>query len=97
MSKTFLIWSSLSATHLGLAILSSFLGIDRLSAIVAGTIYLPLWPVGKLGVPVFQGNQWMIPPPNLLGWAFIIAFWSLVYLVIAQFVGRILKRHSRAA
>lgn len=62
MSKTLKIWSILSTAHLGVAALSMVLGIDRLSAIVAGTIYLPLWPVSKLGLPVFQRNQWMLPP-----------------------------------
>ena len=97
MSKTFQIWSLLSAIHLGLATLSNLLGIDRLSAIVAGTIYLPLWPIGKLGIPVFQHNQSVIPPPNVLGWVLVLVIWSLVYLAIAHFLDRILKRHPPAA
>jgi hypothetical protein len=97
MSKTLLIWSVLSAIHLGLAVLSTVLGIDRLSAIVAGTIYLPLWPVSKLGLPVFQRNQWMIPPPNALGWIFVFACWALLYWAIAVLLSRILHRRSHAA
>jgi len=97
MRKTLWIWSFLSAGHLGLAVLSIFLGIDRLSAIVAGTIYLPLWPVSKLGLPVFQGNQWMIPPPNALGWAFVAVFWGLLYWALASSLSRFLQKRSQAA
>jgi len=97
MSKTLKIWSILSTAHLGVAALSMVLGIDRLSAIVAGTIYLPLWPVSKLGLPVFQRNQWMLPPPNLLGWALVVCFWASVYWAIATLLGRILKKPFRAA
>jgi hypothetical protein len=97
MPITFRIWSLLSATHIGLAALSIVLGIDRLSAIIAGTIYLPLWPVSKLGLPVFQRNQWMIPPPNALGWLFIILFWAFSYWGVAVLLSRILQRRSHGA
>jgi len=96
MSKTLKIWSFLSAIHLGVAALSTVLAIDRLSAIIAGTVYLPLWPVSKLGLPVFQRNQWIFPPPNLLGWVFVISFWALLYWAIATLLGRIFQKHSRA-
>jgi hypothetical protein len=97
MPETLKLWSFLSATHLGAAALSTALEIDLLSDIIAGTIYLPLWPASKLGLPVFQPNQWMLPPPNLLGWAFIISFWALIYWAIAAGLGHILQRRSRAA
>ncbi|MDP1832299.1 MAG: hypothetical protein Q8K67_09590 [Geothrix sp.] len=94
MPKTLQIWSLLSATHLGLAMVSTVLGSDRLSAIVAGTIYLPLWPVSKLGLPVFQRDQWMIPPPNALGWLCVIVFWALTYWAIAIPLGRLFQRRQ---
>ena len=97
MPKALQIWSLLSVIHVGVAALSTVLGIDRLSAIVAGTIYVPLWPVDKLGIPVFERNQWMIPPPNALGWIFVLAFWALVYWAIAVLLSRIFQRRSRAA
>jgi hypothetical protein len=97
MPTTFRIWSLLFAAHVGLAAFSAVLGIDRLSAIIAGTIYLPLWPVSKLGLPVFQGNQWMIPPPNALGWLFIILFWAFLYWAVAALLSRILQRRSHMA
>ena len=96
MPKALQIWSLLSATHLGVAALSTVLGIDRLTAIVAGTIYLPLWPVDKLGIPVFQRNYW-IAPPNALGWIFVLAFWALLYWAIAVLLIRIFQRRSRSA
>jgi hypothetical protein len=95
MSKTLRIWSILTAIHLGAGALSTVPGIDRLSAIIAGTIYLPLWPVSKVGLPVFQRNQWMIPPPNVLGWLFVFAFWALFYWAIAMLLGRIFQKRSR--
>ena len=96
MSKTVKIWSSLCAIHLAVAALSTVLGVDRLSAIIAGTIYLPLWPVSKFGLPVFQRNQWMLPPPNVLGWVFVIFFWALLYWAIATLLGRFFQKRSRA-
>ena len=96
MPKALQIWSLLCVIHLGVAALSIVLGIDRLSAIVAGTIYLPLWPVDKLGIPVFQRNQWMFPPPNALGWMFVLAFWALLYWAIAVLLNRIFQKRSRA-
>lgn len=92
MRKILWIWSLLSACHLGLVVLSTVLGIDTMSAIIAGTIYLPLWPVNKLSLPVFQVNQWMIPPPNFLGWTFVVVFWGLLYLAIATSISRFLQR-----
>ena len=96
MPKILKIWSLLSAIHLGVGALSTVLGIDKLSAIVAGTIYLPLWPVDKLGLPVFQRNQWMIPPPNVLGWIFVFIFWAILYWAIAGLLSHILQKRSRA-
>jgi len=97
MAKPLQLWSLLSGLHLGMALLSRVLGNDRLSALVAGTIYLPLWPLSQVGLPVFQRNPWLIPPPSALGWAFVGAFWSLVYLAIAQVIHRMLSRSSGAA
>lgn len=90
-AKTLKIWSALSLTHLCIWGLSTVLGSDRLSAFVAGTIYLPLWPADKLGLPVFELNQWMIPPPNALGWVFLIIFWALIYLGLSSLITRILQ------
>jgi hypothetical protein len=95
MSKTLRIWSLLAALHFGVGALSTVLGNDRLSAIIAGTIYLPLWPVSQLGLPVFERNQWIIPPPNVLGWVFVVAFWALLYWAISLFLGRIFQQRSR--
>jgi hypothetical protein len=97
MSKILNTWIFLSTIHLCVAALSAILGIDRLSAIIAGTIYLPLWLFSTLGLPVFQRNQWIFPPPNLLGWALVVSFWALLYWAIAAVLVRIFQKRSRAA
>jgi|GEM_PF-2315278 len=96
MLKPIRIWAYLSSTHLGLGFLSTVLGFDRLSAFIAGTIYLPLLPFDKIGLPVFQRNIWMIPPPNLLGWVLIVVFWASVYWALARLVSRMMSRRSGA-
>jgi hypothetical protein len=97
MSKVLKNWIFLSTIHLCAAALSTILGIDRLSAIIAGTIYLPLWLFSTLGVPVFQQNQLMFPPPNPFGWALAVTFWALLYWAIATLLVRIFQKRSRAA
>jgi len=97
MLKPIRIWIYLASTHLVSVFFSTLLGSDRLSAFIAGTLYLPLWPFSKIGLPVFQRNSWMIPPPNLFGWVLIIFFWATVYWALATLVSRIINRRSGAA
>lgn len=86
------IWTTLCLLHLGVGGLSVVAGSDSLSYIVAATIYLPLWPASALGLPMFEKNIWIFPPPNAFGWAFVLAFWALVYLGIATLLARYLRK-----
>lgn len=96
MNRPWRLWTILAGGHLGVGALSAVLRVDRLSALVAGTIYLPLWPLDRLGFPVFQRNHWMIPPPTVLGWAIVIALWALFYWTLSRFLVRFLRRRPPA-
>lgn len=92
MPKPVVIWIAFCAVHLGLAGMSLVVGMDALSAFIAGTIYLPLWPFDQFGVPVFERNRWMLPPPNALGWAIVFGVWALVHGVLANVASRLLRK-----
>jgi hypothetical protein len=80
------IWLAFVAAHFTIGAWGWVAGGDRLAAIVAGSIYLPLWPIDKLGLPVFRQTGWIFPPPTPLGWAIIVAFWLIAYWCIAALV-----------
>ena len=92
-----LAWLVLVATHLAAGLWGWVAGGDRLAAIVAGSIYLPLWPFDKLGVPVFRQTAWFFPPPTALGWAIIFMFWLIAYWYVATLVTWVIARHNHAA
>ena len=96
MRLRFLIWLALVSVHLVAGAWGWIAANDRLAAIVAGSIYLPLWPFGELGVPVFRRSGWMFPPLTLLGWLLVVVFWVVVYWFLAAFVVWIISRRARA-
>lgn len=64
---------------------------DRLAAIVAGSIYLPLWPWSALGVPVHaRAEAWGWASPSLLGWAVVALTWCTVWALVV--VGLLRRR-----
>ena len=91
------IWLAMVAVHLAAGAWGWFAGSDRLAAIVAASIYIPLWPFDKLGVPVFPQSGWFFPPPTYLGWAIIVALWLITYWYLAAMIARFLAKHERAA
>lgn len=91
------IWSALLTVHLAAGVWSWVGEWDRLGAIVAGSIYLPLWPLGELGVPVFRQNGWFFPPPTYLGWVIVVVFWLVAYWCIAGLLAHLSARRNRAA
>jgi hypothetical protein len=97
MRPRVLIWLGLVLTHLVAGVLGWIADADRLAAIIAGSIYLPLWPFGRLGVPVFHQTGWYFPPPTNLGWVLVVVFWLVTYWYVAASVVWFLARRSRAA
>ena len=92
-----LVWLGPAAIHVAAGAWGWIAGNDRLAAVVAGSLYLPLWPFGELGVPVFGPTVWMFPPPTLLGWAIIGVFWLVAYWYVAALIAWCIARVGRAA
>lgn len=60
-----------------------------LAPAIAGTLYLPLWPLSALGIPVFspaESGGWA--SPSLLGWLCFVALWSLLWWLVVALVMR---------
>jgi hypothetical protein len=88
---------SLMVLHLAVGAWGWHAGGDRLAAIVAGSIYVPLWPFDKLGLPVFGASAWFFPPLTYLGWGVIGLVWMVAYWYIAGLISRLLGRFRRLA
>jgi hypothetical protein len=84
------VWLALAAAHVVFLALGLVVGSVWLVPVVVGTIYLPLWPLGKLGVPVIQLSGSTFAQPTAAGWAAIVISWSLVYRFIAIVIVRLL-------
>ena len=68
MPRRTLIWLALVSIHASAGAYAWLVDGDRIAAIVAGSIYLPLLPLEKLGLPVVRSTGWFFPPPTALGW-----------------------------
>ena len=91
------IWLALLAVHVTIFALGWIIASDLLATVIVGSIYLPLWPLGKLGIPVVRESGWLFPPPTVIGWLAIITCWSLVYWGIAIAIARFLAIRNRVA
>lgn len=61
-----------------------------LAPAIAATLYLPLWPLSALGIPVFsfaESGGWA--SPSLLGWLCFVAVWSLLWGMVVALVLRV--------
>jgi hypothetical protein len=90
------IWLALFAAHAAVIALGWIVGSAWLATIVVGSIYLPLWPLGKLGIPVIRQSGWLFAPPTFIGWIAIVICWSVVYWGIAVVIARLLAMRNRA-
>lgn len=57
---------------------------DSVAPFVAATVYLPLWPLSAMGLPVYgaaESGGWAMP--NLLGLCILALLWSLIWFAIA--------------
>ena len=91
------IWLALASVHAIAFVYGWVVGGDRIAAIVAGSIYLPLLPLEKLGVHVTRSTAWFFPPPTALGWLFVIAFWLVVYWVLAALIAKLVGKQRGTA
>ena len=97
MRRWIAIWLALVVGHLVLMTVGWVAGSDWFAPIVVGSIYLPLWPLGKLGLPVIHLSGPIFPLPTAIGWGAIAICWSLVYWLVAVVVARFLPMAKRAA
>ena len=68
MHLRWLIFSTLIGVHVAVFIFAP----ELIAPLVAGSIYLPLWPLSTIGIPVFgvaASGGWAAP--SLLGWAVV--------------------------
>jgi hypothetical protein len=96
MPQWLTIWVSLLTIHAALFALA-WIGVAQwLAGLVVASIYLPLWPLGKLGVPVTSSSGSFFPAPTLLGLVAIVLSWSIFYCVVAYVLGRLIGMRNRA-
>jgi cation transporter-like permease len=89
MLKRTAIWVALVAAHLGAGAWGWSGTNDRVAAIVAGTIYLPLWPLDRIGVPVFGATGWTFPAVTAVGWSCVVVLWLVAYWYLAALLARL--------
>jgi len=90
------IWLALVTVHLALFALAWTVGSDWLAVVVVGSIYLPLWPLGKLGIPVVRSSGPFFQPPTVVGWVTIVISWAVIYWGVAVLIARLLAMRKRA-
>jgi hypothetical protein len=96
MMRRVALWIGFALAHFGIGVWASVLDNDALDTVVVVSIYLPLWLIEKLGLPLYQTGQ-VFPSPTLLGWAILSLFWLLVYWYVAGVLARVLTWRMRAA
>jgi hypothetical protein len=82
---------TLVAAH-ALAILMASHLPDRIAALVAGSIYLPLLPLNALGLPVFGravSGGWA--SPSVLGWGLLGVFWASLWWTVIFGLARVFR------
>ena len=70
---------------------------ESLAPVAAGTVYLPLWGLRAIGLPVFapaESGGW--PAPSWLGWIFVAAMWSAFWWTLVAAVTTVRARLSTA-
>ena len=57
---------------------------------VAGTVYLPLWLLQTVGLPVFgraESGGW--PGPSVLGWTLLAAIWTTLWWILVAAIAKV--------
>lgn len=73
--------AALVALHAGAVAFAEALP-DTWGPALAATVYLPLWPLSAVGMPVFgpaPSGGW--PGPSAAGWAVLLVAWSLMWSI----------------
>ena len=76
------------SAHLALVAGASVLP-DAIQPALAATVYLPLWPLAALGLPVFghaESGGW--PAPSLLGWSVFVLLWAAVWAMLLAVIDK---------
>jgi len=79
------------SVHLALVAGASVLP-DAIQPALAATVYLPLWPLAALGLPVFgpaESGGW--PGPSPLGWVAFALLWAAVWAMLLATIDRLRK------
>jgi hypothetical protein len=90
--------TSLVAIHLLVAIVPSLLIENKITAaIIYYSIFFVLQIASDLGLAVFGiiTEDTFMAPINLLGWSFIILFWSIVHSLLGYIVLRMFRLNKR--
>lgn len=82
---------ALVSVHVALVTLGPLLS-ESLAPVAAGTVYLPLWSLSSIGLPVFgpaASGGWA--GPNFLGWVLVAGLWSTLWWWLAAVVASLRK------
>lgn len=69
---------------------------DRLAPLLAASVYLPLWPLSALGLPVLSSAEaggWAAP--SALGWAVCVTAWATFWGLLGFAPSAIRRWHRR--
>ena len=97
MHPRFIAVLTLVAAHAAAIVAASHLP-DRLAAVVAGSIYLPLMPFDALGLPVFgRAESWGWASPSVLGWGVLVVVWVGLWWAVVSGLARIFRTRVQAS
>ena len=80
---------SLLCIHAALVALGGALP-EVIAPAVAGTVYLPLWLLQTIGLPVFgraEAGGW--PAPSALGWLLVAATWTALWWMLVVVIAKV--------
>ena len=86
------------ATLIGIHVMVVVFAPELIAPLVAGSIYLPLWPLRAIGIPVFgvaASGGWAAP--SLLGWTVVFCLWSAIWFAVATLLSRLFTKKAERA
>ncbi len=63
---------------------------EAVAPAIAGTVYLPLWLLQTIGLPVFaraEAGGW--PGPSTLGWILLTAIWITLWWTLVTAIAKV--------